>query len=57
MCRRVRLTARLGGTELQVLWRQTSVLGDARKHLRTDFFSLMKGEHEIWPAVPVQRAM
>jgi len=36
MCRRVRLTVRLGGTALQVFGSETGVLRDSRQHLRPD---------------------
>jgi len=36
---------------------QASMLGDARKHLWTDFFAIVKGENKIRPAFASKRAM
>ena len=57
MCRRVRLTVRLGGRDLQVFRRKTSVLSNPGKHLRSDLIGVMERKHEIGPAVTTEGAM
>ena len=57
MCRRVRLTVGLGGTALHIFRCKPGMLGDARKHLWSDFVTIMKGKHEIRPTITTERAM
>jgi hypothetical protein len=42
---------------LQIFRFKAGVFGDAREHLRTDFFAVMEGKHHIRPAVPRQNSM
>jgi hypothetical protein len=49
--RRVRSTAGLDVTASQIIGLQPSVFGNTRKHLWTDFIAIVKGKHEIGPAV------
>ena len=37
--------------------RQTGLLGNASEHARADLFVIVKGEHDIWPAVAVESPM
>ena len=57
VCRRVRLTVRLGRIRLQILRSKTGVLGDTRQHLRADLVRVVKGEHEFGPTATAQRAV
>jgi hypothetical protein len=44
-------------TPLHVIRFKPGVSGNAREHLRPDFFPLMKGKHNIRPAVARQNSM
>jgi hypothetical protein len=46
-----------GSSALQIARLKPRVLGNARKHSRTDFLTVVKCEHEIFPAVARKRAM
>lgn len=37
---------------LEVVWRQSRMLGNTRRHARTDFITVMKGENEVGPFWP-----
>lgn len=41
----------------QVLRRETSAFGDARQHARADLLVVVKGEHEVCPAISLERSM
>ena len=45
------------GRTLQVRWREASAFGDTRQHSRSDLFVVVECEHEIRPAVTLERSM
>jgi len=54
------LTDGLGGAirdSLQIAWGKAGMLGDASKHLGTDFVAVVECEDKIWPPVAGERTM
>ena len=42
---------------LQIFRAKSRALRDTRKHSRTDFLTIMKGKHSVWPAVTCEHFM